>query len=183
MPKSKTDSMKWRRRAGSNCTGTHSLCMAIAPSRTASFAVKSRGLNASLSRRASVGRSWPAWASGTKVPTTAVLTTPAQKKAKAFFCLTPPALLRSSGDAPKAGQLRPTLAFGTLSLTVGKGKKHLVRGGAAAPAAAAVLSKYHIEMRCVVAGSNQCAAPALSPSCNKEPGAGLSCGPVRTIVS
>jgi hypothetical protein len=38
------------------------------------------------SRSASVGRSCPAWTSGTKVPTTAVLTTPAQKRAKALFC-------------------------------------------------------------------------------------------------
>jgi len=50
------------------------------------------------------------------VPTTAVLTTPAQKKAKTFFCLTAPALLRSSGDAPKAGQLRPTIARETVLL-------------------------------------------------------------------
>ena len=64
----------------------------------------------------------PAWASGTEVPTTAVLTTPARNKAKALFRLTAPALLRSSGDAPKAGQLRPTLALETVSLGVGKGK-------------------------------------------------------------
>ena len=59
---------------------------------------------------------------GHVVPTTAVLTTPAQKKAKAFFCLTAPALLRSSGDAPKAGPLRPTLALRQSSLGVGKEK-------------------------------------------------------------
>jgi hypothetical protein len=56
------------------------------------------------------------------VPTAAVLTTPAQKKAKAFFCSKAPALLRSSGDAPKAGHLRPTLALETFSLGVGKKK-------------------------------------------------------------
>jgi len=43
------------------------------------------------------------------VPTTAVLTTPAQKKAKAFFCLTATALLRSSGDDEKAAHLRQPL--------------------------------------------------------------------------
>jgi hypothetical protein len=56
------------------------------------------------------------------VPTTAVLTTPAQKRAKALFCSKAPALLRSSGDAPKAGHLRPTLARETLSLVGGKEK-------------------------------------------------------------
>ncbi len=75
--------------------------------------------------RASVGRSWPAWASGTEVPTTAVLTTPARNKAKALFRLKTPALLRSSGDAPKAGQLRPTLALEALAPGVGKRKNHL----------------------------------------------------------
>ena len=46
---------------------------------------------------------------GHSVPTTAVLTTPAQERAKALFCLRAPALLRSSGDAPKAAHLRPML--------------------------------------------------------------------------
>ena len=46
---------------------------------------------------------------GHSVPTTAVLATPARNKAKALFRLKDPALLRSSGDAPKAAHLRPTL--------------------------------------------------------------------------
>jgi hypothetical protein len=51
----------------------------------------------------------PPTSSGTKVPTTAVLTTPAQKRAKALFCSTAPALLRSSGDDSKAVHLRQPL--------------------------------------------------------------------------
>ena len=43
------------------------------------------------------------------VPTAAVLTTPAQKRAKALFCSKTPALLRSSGDDSKATQLRQPL--------------------------------------------------------------------------
>jgi len=54
-------------------------------------------------------RSCAAYVVGHFVPTTAVLTTPAQKKAKAFFCSTPPALLCSSGDDSKAVQLRQPL--------------------------------------------------------------------------
>ena len=45
------------------------------------------------------------------VPTTAVLTTPAQKRAKALFCLKTPALLRSSGDDSKAAHLRQPLLW------------------------------------------------------------------------
>ena len=54
-------------------------------------------------------RSCAAYVVGHFVPTTAVLTTPAQKRAKALFCLKAPALLRSSGDDEKAAHLRQPL--------------------------------------------------------------------------
>ena len=58
---------------------------------------------------AAAGAAAPPTSSGTKVPTTAVLTTPAQKRAKALFCSTAPAWLRSSGDDSKAAHLRQPL--------------------------------------------------------------------------
>ena len=48
-----------------------------------------------------------------------------QRQHKALFRSTAPALLRSSGDAPKAGHLRPTLAREALSLRSGEKRKHL----------------------------------------------------------
>ena len=60
-------------------------------------------------RAAAAGAAAPPTSSGTKVPTTAVLTTPARNRAKALFRSTAPALLRSSGDALKAAHLRQPL--------------------------------------------------------------------------
>ncbi len=71
------------------------------------------GLSVATVKRASVaaaaGAAAPPTSSGTKVPTTAVLATPARNRAKALFRSTAPALLRSSGDDSKAAQLRQPL--------------------------------------------------------------------------
>ena len=65
----------------------------------------------SRSRTAAADAAAPPTSSGTKVPTTAVLTTPARKKAKALFRLKAPALLLCSGDDSKAAQLRQPLLW------------------------------------------------------------------------
>ncbi|HVE90582.1 MAG TPA: hypothetical protein VNA44_12880, partial [Burkholderiaceae bacterium] len=51
-------------------------------------------------------RSCAAYVVGPGGATTAVLTTPPQKRAKALFCSKAPALLRSSGDDSKAAHPR-----------------------------------------------------------------------------
>ena len=89
--------------------------------------------------------------------------TPAQNRAKALFRSKAPALLRSSGDAPKAGHLRPTLARETVSLVGGKREKHLTLRGNVATAAAGADAPPLSRRPRSGADAGQSAKPCFSP--------------------